>query len=123
MHESHPLAKQKSIIFNDLKQVNYVDRLRCEFRDTFLDELKSREINLQLVVRSEREDLISESISNSIGVTTMPRSAAEHAGLTNRTFDDMLLTQNISIVTVKNRELHPAVIQFMVRALSAYTGT
>jgi len=62
MSASNPLSEQDQIGFEDLNNHAYVDRLRCEFREVFFKELGQRKLNVQVVMRSEREDLVRDSV-------------------------------------------------------------
>lgn len=120
MHKTHPLADRDSIRFSDLQDQHYVDRLRCEFREKFFEELRIRNLSVQVVLRSDREDIVGESISGAIGISIMPQSAAENAGLKTCALEDMSIVRRICVVTVRDRELHPSVHQFIQHIQTAY---
>ncbi len=122
LHESHPLCKQANLTLADLHDQQYVDRLRCEFREIFFESMGARNLNVKTVMRSEREDLVRESISQGIGVSIMPKSAAMNAGLQTRELTDMNIVRKISVVTVKERELKPITEQFIQMVRSAYNA-
>lgn len=120
MNDTHELSARKNIGVDDLHGQRYVDRLRCEFRDAFFHEIGSRSLDVQTVMRSEREDLICQSISEGIGVAMMPQSVAVDAGLQTRELSDMSIVRRISVVTVKDRELKPGVQRFISLVCSVY---
>ena len=120
MHESHPLAAPKNISLADLHEKPYVDRLKCEFREIFYEEMCARNLNVSAVMRSEREDLVRESIIEGIGVSIMPESAAINAGLKTRMLSDMSIVRKISLVTVKDRQLEPVTALFIQLVRDAY---
>ena len=120
MDKAHPLSNRDRISFSDLQSLHYVDRLRCEFREMFFEELGSRQIEAQVVLRSEREDLVGGAIAESIGISIMPESAAKNADLKTCDLDELSIIRKISIVTVKDRELHPAVHRLIQHVLVAY---
>jgi len=120
MNNTHELNLRESIGFDDLNGQRYVDRLQCEFRDAFFNEIGSRNLDVQTVMRSEREDLICQAIAEGIGVAVMPRSVANDAGLITRPISDMPIERKISLVTVKDRILKPGVQRFMSLARSIY---
>ena len=120
MDESHPLCLQDNITLSDLKNIHYVDRLRCEFREIFFEELGARNISVQTMMRSERDDLVSESVSQGVGVSIMPQNSANRYGLQTRAISDMSIVRNVSMVTVKGRPTYPAVLHFINLISAAY---
>ncbi len=120
MHESHPLSDQSDITLADLNDEHYVDRLRCEFRELFFEAMGAQNLQVRTVMRSEREDLVRESVSKGIGISIMPKSAAANAGLQTREISDMNIVRKISLVTVKDRDLKPATEQFIQLVCAAY---
>ncbi|MFT6308174.1 MAG: DNA-binding transcriptional LysR family regulator [Halioglobus sp.] len=72
------------------------------------------------MMRSERDDLVSESVSQGVGVSIMPQSSANSYGLQTRALSDMNIIRNISMVTVKGRALRPAVQHFIDLISAAY---
>lgn len=120
MREPHQLCARTNIEFADLHGQPYVDRLRCEFREIFFEEMGTRNLEVQTIMRSEREDLVQDSISEGIGISIMPQSAAINAGLQTRALSDMNIVRRISMVTVKDRTLKPAVQQFVRLVCAAY---
>ncbi|MFT4727316.1 MAG: LysR family hydrogen peroxide-inducible transcriptional activator [Granulosicoccus sp.] len=120
MDKSHHLCTRENITLSDLQDFHYVDRLRCEFRDIFFEELGARNLNVQTIMRSERDDLVSESVSQGVGVSIMPQSSANSYGLQTRALSDMNIIRNISMVTVKGRALRPAVQHFIDLISAAY---
>ena len=121
MHQSHPLCNQSDITLADLHDQHYVDRLRCEFREIFFEAMGARNLQVRTVMRSEREDLVSESVSQGIGISIMPKSAAQNAGLQTRELSDMNIVRKISLVTVKDRDLKPATEQFIQLVCASYS--
>ena len=120
MHASHPLSDNKSVSLSELQGLNYIDRLRCEYRDRFFNELGDRDLNVKVVLRSEREDLVIDSVSKAVGVTIMPESAAKHAGLKTCELSELPIVRKISVVTVKERELNTPVRSFIEHVVAAY---
>lgn len=120
MHKLHPLCTLSDITLADLHDQHYVDRLRCEFREIFFKTMGARNLQVRTVMRSEREDLVRESVSQGIGISIMPKSAATNAGLQTREISDMDIVRKISLVTVKDRDLKPATEQFIQLVCAAY---
>lgn len=122
MGAAHPLADRDSIGFSELHDQRYVDRLRCEFRVSFFEELRKQDLKVKIVLRSDREDLVAESISEAVGISIMPQSAAENAGLKTCALDDMSINRRISVVTVRDRQVPASVQQFIEHVEAAHTS-
>jgi DNA-binding transcriptional LysR family regulator len=120
MDQSHPLCTRDDIGLSDLQDFPYVDRLRCEFRDIFFEELGARNLKVQTIMRSERDDLVSASVLQGVGVSIMPQSSANSFGLQTRALSDMSIVRNISMVTVRGRELRSSVQHFIDLITTAY---
>ncbi len=123
MNKSHPYSDRESVKLTELENLQYVDRLRCEFRETFFEELRSQELSVNVVMRTEREDLVWESVTEAIGISIMPESAANHAGLETASIEGLSIIRNISIVNVKDRELNPAVLDFIEHITETYKNS
>ncbi len=121
MHEKHPLASRTSVSISDLQGYAYVDRLQCELRETFYRELMSQEISVQTVLRTEREDLVVESVLGAVGMSILPQSVAQDVGLKTCVIEEFPAARKICIVTVKDRHLDPLVQQFISHVFSNYT--
>lgn len=120
INESHPFNRKEAVCLSDLHEHSYVDRLRCEFRDSFFNEMGSRNLKVYAVIRSEREDLIRESIFQGIGVTIMPKDAAITSGLCTCEIADLRVVRKIGLVTAKDRKLKPATEQFISEIRAAH---
>ncbi len=118
INESHPLNRNETIQLSDLHDHYYIDRLRCEYRESFFNELATRNLRVKTVIRSEREDLIKESISQGIGMTIMPKNAAITSGLHTREITDLSVVRKISLVTVRERELKSST-QLLIQEIQA----
>lgn len=120
MNNSHQLCARDKIEFIDLKGERYVDRLKCEFRSMFFNEIGSRNINMKTVMRSERDDLVCDSVLEGIGVSMMPKSVADNAGLQTREISDMNIVRKVSLVTAKDRVPEPRLHRFICLVCEAY---
>lgn len=121
MHETHTLSNRTSVSISDLQGYAYVDRLQCELRETFFRELMSQDISVQTVLRTEREDLVVESVRAGVGLSILPQSVAQDAGLKTCVIEEFPAARRICIVTVKDRPLNPLVQQFINHVLSNYS--
>ncbi|MEO1329276.1 MAG: LysR family transcriptional regulator [Pseudomonadota bacterium] len=103
MASGHPLASASSLTMASLDGRAYVDRLRCEFRETFFDVLADRKLEVDLVMRSEREDWIQTAIAAGHGVTIAPCEMLLSEGVVARPIEDLQVSRHVEIVTVRGR--------------------
>ena len=108
-----PLADMSEVSLNDLQGMRYLDRLRCEFRETVFDLVAERGLDLDVVVRSEREDWIQTLAAAGQGITMLPRSSVVVGGLATRPMNDLPVTRTIEVVVVRGRPLRPVVSRFV----------
>lgn len=120
VNKSHPFANRRSVSFSELQGQAYVDRLRCEFREIYFTELMARDLSVNVVLRSEREDLVIESILASVGLSILPKNSAEEAGLKTCDIEGMSITRSVSMVTVKDRYLDTSVHEFIDHVVSSF---
>lgn len=111
MSGSHPLAARRSLTLRDLDGAAYLDRLRCEFRTLFLDDIDKNDLNLDVVLKSEREDWIQHALCSGVGVAMVPQSMARATGLEMRPIEGMNISRSVSLVTVRDRPQSPAMQQ------------
>jgi len=117
MRHDHPAVGKEEMSYAELKAENYVDRLHCEFRESVFSNLSACGVDLQVVLRSEREDLVAAAISSGVGITFMPKSSAESYGLSSCKLEGVSVVREISVVTVKDRPLFP-LVEKLVESIS-----
>lgn len=112
MPADHSLAKQPEILIKDFADYPYIDRLRCEFRNTVFDYTAQHGIDVDIALRSEREDWIQELVAQRLGITMLPRNSLVVEGLVTRTVADMALRRDVDIVLVNGRAVRDVVARF-----------
>ncbi len=110
---NHPLARLETITLKDLQRAPYLDRLRCEFRRTVFDLAAREKLNIDVIVRSEREDWIQRLVAEGAGVTLLPRNSIVAEGIITRPVQDLPVHRSVEIVTVKGRPLRDVVARFV----------
>jgi DNA-binding transcriptional LysR family regulator len=118
---NHPLTETTEVFLDQLQEYRYVDRLRCEFRDMFFKDMAEKAIDINVTMRSEREDLVQKSISAGVGISMMPESAILDSGLEYREIKDLNIERQISFVSKKVLPVKNSVkllIEHLVRAYS-----
>ena len=96
---SHPLATKTEIFLSDITQYPYADRLRCEFRDGVLDVMSKKELNLDVSVRSEREDWIKGFVKAGTHIAIMPQNSALSDHFVFRPIADLPSSRKVCIAT------------------------
>ena len=109
----HPLAAAERISLQDIHGVRYLDRLRCEFRETVFDMAKERGLEPEVVIRSEREDWIQTLVASGQGITMLPRSSVIVDGIQTRPVDDLPVNRTIDVAVVRGRPLRNVVARFV----------
>jgi len=120
MAQSHPLAEHKELSLTQLQDINYLDRLGCEFRELFFQEIIDKNLSVNVFMRCEREDLVQKLISEGVGVSIMPKSASVDAGLHCCELTDLKIERNISLVTMKYGNTKPCVDELVASIAAAY---
>ena len=118
----HPLADRGVVMLDDLEGLRYLDRLRCEFRETVFDLVAERGLELDVVVRSEREDWIQMLVAEGQGVTMLPRSSVVVKGLRTCSLPDLPVNRTIEVVTVRGRPSRPVVSKFVAFLTDFFAG-
>lgn len=109
----HELAGRNDIRVTDIADFPYLDRLRCEFRGTVFDYTAEHGIEIDIAVRSEREDWIQQLVAQRMGVTLLPRNSVVVGGLVNRTVSDLDLSRSVDVVLVRGRPVRDVVAKFV----------
>lgn len=107
--------------FNDLTEVplssiaaeRYVDRLKCEFREEFIDFCMDEAIQLNVVYSSQREDWIQSMIRDGVGVTVIPRFSLLHPELKYKSIKSPKLSRRVEFVTVDKPHTNPGLGQLI----------
>ncbi len=101
MTPGHPLASKSEIFLADLNGSTYADRLACEFQNTFFEILANRELNVQTVIRSEREEWIQVAVAHGHGLSIIPQHAIVTPGIISKRIVDMNVERQVECITMK----------------------
>lgn len=112
----HPFANRPKIRLEDLSSQPYLDRLHCEFRNTFMTTVARENITLHTAVRSEREDWIQHLVKTGQGVTILPCDSVVSKGIATVPLDRDDLKRNVLLAVATGREDNEAVRAFVTRA-------
>ncbi len=111
--DNHPVAGEGAMKFQDLDGLKYLDRLRCEFRNTVFAQVNEQQLDIEVILRSEREDWIQNLVAAGLGVTMLPRNSIVVEGISTRPVTGISVDRTIKIVTVRGRSLRKNVRRFV----------
>ncbi|MBL4908261.1 MAG: LysR family transcriptional regulator, partial [Sneathiella sp.] len=114
----HKFAALNTIPIKELTGQRYLDRLNCEFRNSFYELLEELQIDVRVKYRSEREDWIQNMVLEGMGICLLPEYSITVDGLHCRPLSDPKLTRNVEMVTVSGHQRSPAVQAFVSEAIS-----
>lgn len=112
----HRFATMTDIPVSELADERYLDRLNCEFRNSFFELLKKRDIDVSVWYRSEREDWLQNMVLQGMGISIIPEYAISVEGIQSRPITDPDIMRNVELVTVSGRRRSPAVQAFVDEA-------
>jgi len=117
----HRFAHYQSISIEEVLRERFVDRLDCEFRDTFLLEAHNRDFEPMYVARSDKEDWAQGLVRAGVGVTIAPAYSIA-PDLVKIPLSDMQVERTVSIAVPIGRE-DTEVIRAFLRAARAHPWT
>lgn len=100
----HRFAKRTSVSIEDVLQEPYIDRLQCEFRDTFLAEAYRRAFVPMFAARSDREEWAQSLIAKGAGVSLVPEHSTVVPDLVLVHLNDLPLMRTVSLAVPIGRE-------------------
>jgi LysR family hydrogen peroxide-inducible transcriptional activator len=110
--DGHHFDNLATVTLAEIAKETYLDRLHCEFRDDFLDFTKSKGLELNLALSSEREDWILELIHHGLGVSVLPASSAALNTLAHRPISDLTDMRKLELVMTNNVTVTPMLSAF-----------
>ena len=113
----HPFSRKDAIRLADVHQAHYVDRLACEMRETVMQVLGAREIELYAKFRSDREDWVQAMVLSGLGFAFMPEYSITASGLVSRPLIEPAVSREVHAIEVRGRPRPPAASRFL-RALT-----
>ena len=116
--DGHRFAGLEAVPLEEIAKEPYLDRLHCEFRYDFLDFTKGRGLELNVVLRSEREDWILELLKSGMGVSIMPTNSVILDTIDHRPISDLAKVRNLELVMTVNATQSPALSIFRDAAAS-----
>ena len=114
--QNHRFATRASISIEDVMQEPYVDRLECEFRDTFLSEAYRRDFVPVFAARTDREEWAQTLVAKGAGVSVLPQHSTVVSGLALVPLNDPPLMRTVSLAVPIGREDTVSVQTFLKAA-------
>lgn len=99
----HAFAAKQVVSLAEIAGQPYLDRLHCEFRDSFFEATKASGLRLDVAMRSEREDWITALIDEGAGVSVMSEDTALLCGVQYRPIEGMTAVRRMEIITAASR--------------------
>jgi len=93
---------------------------RFEITKIATESIEEHKIQVQVVMRAEREDFVVAAISRGVGISMMPKTSADLAGLATCDLTNHKLQRDICIVSVRDRPKSPLVDALVSHINSAY---
>jgi LysR family hydrogen peroxide-inducible transcriptional activator len=109
----HPLASEDSVHIEQVFEHPYVDRLQCEFRETFLAEANRRAFDPKFAARSDREEWAQALIKRGLGVALVPDRSLTLDGISLVRLREPKLSRTVSLAVPIGREDHDTVRNFV----------
>ncbi len=110
--DGHRFSNFETVPLVEIAKEAYLDRLHCEFRDDFLNFTKASGLDLDVALRSEREDWIIELIHNGLGVSVLPASSVILNTVAHRPISDLANLRKLEIVLTESATISPALTAF-----------
>ena len=100
----HRFSEVDTVALEQIMQEPYLDRLNCEFRDTFIAESERVGCQIEFAARSERDDWIQTLARGGLGVTILPIGSVVVQGLETRPIAAASLRRTVSLAVPFGRE-------------------
>lgn len=110
--EGHRFGDLAAVPLAEIAREPYLDRLHCEFRDDFLEFTKGSGLELDVALRSEREDWILELLEKGLGVSIMPANSAPSSPLAHRPISDLPSLRKLELLMTVNATVSSALTVF-----------
>jgi DNA-binding transcriptional LysR family regulator len=106
--DDHRFGDRTEIAIAELNRERYCERVMCEFSAYIERLLRAREIGLEVVQSSSREDWIQALVRSNFGIAFMPVSIARAAGLRFVYTADVPIVRQVSILVQAERPVSDA---------------
>lgn len=118
--DDHRFNGRQSVEMSELDKERYCERIQCEF-SSYIDRLMvDRDVDVDVVQQSPREDWIQALVRSNFGIAFMPESIARDAGLSFVYVADCRIEREVSVLFQAERTITPAQ-QTVLDSLTAHS--
>ena len=117
--DDHRFTGRSNIEMAELDRERYCERIYCEFSNYIERLLVARNIHLEVVQQSHREDWIQAFVRSNFGVAFMPQSIADAAGLAHVRTADCPIVREVNVLTQADRPI-TAAQQVVINSLAGF---
>lgn len=114
----HAFAELEAVQLREIANQQYVERLHCEFREEVLDYYREKDLELDVAIRSQREDWIQGLVRDGVGVCCIPRYSLLRPELDHRPIIEPALSRKVAFATADNAERSPVLSMLTEKARS-----
>ncbi len=116
---SHPFAGKGPVSLSEISREPYVDRLQCEFRETFLTEITMPDFKPNFIARCDSEEWARSLIAEGAGISIVPKYSFENPNLASVELSGIQLERTVSLAIPFGR-LDTNIVQRFLRAADAF---
>ena len=106
--DDHRFGGRATIEMAELDRERYCERTYCEFSSYIERLLDERNVRLEVVQQSHREDWIQAFVRSNFGVAFMPQSIADAAGLAHVRTADCPIVREVKVLVQAERPVNAA---------------
>ena len=117
--DDHRFNGRQAVALAELNRERYCERIHCEFTVYIERLLTARGVNLEVVQQSAREDWIQAMVRANFGISFMPQSIAEAAGLAYVHAADVTIVREVKLLCQAERPI-TAAQQSVIDSLKGY---
>jgi len=117
--DDHRFGGRATIEMAELDRERYCERTYCEFSSYIERLLDERNVRLEVVQQSHREDWIQAFVRSNFGVAFMPQSIADAAGLAHVRTADCPIVREVKVLVQAERPVS-AVQQAVIDSLAGH---
>jgi LysR family hydrogen peroxide-inducible transcriptional activator len=118
--DDHRFNGRQSVEMSELSKERYCERIQCEFSSHIDRLMADRDVDVDVVQQSPREDWIQALVRSNFGIAFMPESIARDAGLSFVYTADCRIEREVSVLFQADRTITPAQ-QTIVDSLTAHS--
>lgn len=96
---THRFARLDRVSMADLRNERYLDRINCDFRADIAAVLEAANVDLDVSLRSDREDWIQQFLADGVGVAIIPEFSTVTDGLILRDVEGIDFKRPVALLS------------------------